>query len=108
MRASPTCCDPARLEKLLADSLGEGEQAGLIAHLDTCAECQRTLETLAAGRRWWDDLRQIEGRESLALHRDGEDANGFGPTPEVAASETLDDQALGRVRWPGAGHALGT
>src|SRR5437016_4721905 len=43
-----TPCPPAdRLKRLVAGDLPAAEQAELIAHLDTCRDCQRQLDTLA-------------------------------------------------------------
>jgi serine/threonine-protein kinase len=47
------CPDPARLRALLAGGVAEPEQRILSGHLDTCTNCQQTLEGLAAGSRAW-------------------------------------------------------
>jgi WD40 repeat protein len=49
MITAADCPSAARLEEHLHGSLSAPEQAVLIAHLDTCAACQHTLEELAAG-----------------------------------------------------------
>ena len=85
MRASSPGCDPVRLQSLLGNTLEDDEQDHLIAHLDTCADCQRTLEGLAAGRRWWEELHLIEARDSRVSRR-GDDESG-----RESESETLDD-----------------
>ena len=100
MNGTPLCGDPVRLKRLLENALGEIEQREVVSHLDTCAECQRSLESLAAGRRWWDELHQLAGEKSLALHE------GVGDTvaeedPESAPLAYLvpsdHPQALGRL-----------
>jgi eukaryotic-like serine/threonine-protein kinase len=53
-------CDSSRLERLLRDELPEAEKAGMIEHLDRCEGCQRRIERLAAGSRWWQDIRSLD------------------------------------------------
>jgi eukaryotic-like serine/threonine-protein kinase len=53
MSARPSCPDPARLQELLDGQLRDPQQAELSRHLDTCVDCQQTLEELAAGARPW-------------------------------------------------------
>jgi WD40 repeat protein/serine/threonine protein kinase len=51
---SPTPCpDIANLEKLLNDSAAEPLQSQWAAHLETCAHCQQTLQTMVASRDSW-------------------------------------------------------
>ena len=52
-------CVPKRLRRLLDDDLTATERAEVLEHLDACATCRGTLESLAAGSRWWDDLRRL-------------------------------------------------
>lgn len=49
MSDTPNCPDITRLQALLDGSLPAEAQAGLAAHLETCAHCQRQLELLAGG-----------------------------------------------------------
>src|SRR5260221_14358122 len=51
-------CDPNLLRLLLDDALIEKDKAEAIEHLDTCNACQRTLESLAAGSRFWENARR--------------------------------------------------
>src|SRR5262245_43539860 len=46
------CPDPARLHGLLETNLPEAEQAVLICHLDSCTDCQHSLEEMAGGTSW--------------------------------------------------------
>jgi serine/threonine-protein kinase len=46
---------------LLEDSLAPEQQEEVIEHLDDCAECQRSLERLAADVPWWEELRGLKG-----------------------------------------------
>ena len=48
-----SCPDPARWEELLSAELPPEEQTALGAHLETCPNCQQTLERLAAGSETW-------------------------------------------------------
>src|SRR5438874_285228 len=50
-----TCPDTSDLQAILEDG-DAGDQAGdLIRHLDTCAVCQRALETLAGDPAAWEE-----------------------------------------------------
>jgi serine/threonine protein kinase len=44
-----TCPDPDTLRGLIDQSLSDGEQAEVVAHLDGCASCQVRLEKMAVG-----------------------------------------------------------
>jgi eukaryotic-like serine/threonine-protein kinase len=55
-------CDPVRLKSFLDDDLPEREQVELNDHLETCADCQRALERLAARSGFWGELRQLTPR----------------------------------------------
>ena len=70
-------CDPVRLKSFLDDDLPEREQVELNDHLETCADCQRSLERLAAGSGFWGELRQLTPR--LGGRTDSGDS-----TPETA------------------------
>jgi serine/threonine-protein kinase len=54
-------CNLEHLRLLLADRLSPAGRTEVIAHLDSCLDCCRRLEQLAAGKSWWNDA-----RESLA------------------------------------------
>src|ERR1051325_7850251 len=43
------CPEPRKLQQLLDESLAAGEQQAIQTHLETCTQCQRKLEQLAAG-----------------------------------------------------------
>jgi WD40 repeat protein len=47
--AERSCPGPARLGQHLDGVLAPEVEAAVVAHLDTCAQCQRTLEELAGG-----------------------------------------------------------
>jgi serine/threonine-protein kinase len=53
-------CDPDRLQSYLDDELDAHDQAELANHLNHCGTCQRELEQLAAGSRFWDVLPQLK------------------------------------------------
>jgi hypothetical protein len=46
------CPDRLRLQGLLETSIPEAEQADLIGHLDSCTDCQHSLEEMAGGSSW--------------------------------------------------------
>lgn len=49
MTAPKDCPQPTRLQELLQGKLPHEEQAEVTRHLDTCSDCQNTLEQLAVG-----------------------------------------------------------
>src|SRR5271165_4518241 len=81
-------CDVERLKSFLDDDLPEREQVDLNDHLETCAECQHSLERLAAGSRLWGDLRQLTPR--LAA----------GAGPRFSVPDTALHGPLGRPEPP--------
>jgi eukaryotic-like serine/threonine-protein kinase len=83
MVAKASCGDPRRLRGLLDDRLPADDQARLTAHLENCEDCRRALEELAAGGRWWDDLRSFA--------RD--DPPGAGPAGPQSAGTSGDATA---------------
>jgi hypothetical protein len=66
-------CDRQAIERLLADRLGEAEQAALEGHLVECPACRQCLDDLAADDRLWQEAR--------GYLTDGE------PTGEAGATE---------------------
>jgi serine/threonine-protein kinase len=72
MVSRPSPCDRNRLEQLLAGRLPDEEQADLSGHLERCESCRSALEGLAAGTRWWADVRRLSGP--------GGSDDGGGPT----------------------------
>jgi serine/threonine-protein kinase len=50
------CPDLANLQCLLDDRADGDTSVDLVAHLETCADCQQTLETLAADPGAWEDV----------------------------------------------------
>ncbi len=56
MALPATCPDNEQLRRLLDSRLPEAEQADLVAHLDSCPSCQRTLEDLAADEKLRDEM----------------------------------------------------
>jgi len=59
MVTEPTGCDPNRIKLLLEERLPLDGQTEMEKHLETCVECRRQLESLAAEGRWWRDARQF-------------------------------------------------
>lgn len=56
MPASSGCPTPDQLRALLDGSLSDAEQTSLNRHLDACELCQRTIESLVAGKESWDSV----------------------------------------------------
>jgi eukaryotic-like serine/threonine-protein kinase len=59
MTPSQSQCDPRQLRQLLDDKLPPESQDKLAKHLESCPDCRKELESLAAGPDWWDDAQQI-------------------------------------------------
>ena len=64
------CPTSEQLKLLLDGTMAEAEQAAMQGHVDGCAACQQTLETLVAGTESWDavvgHLRDETPQPSLA------------------------------------------
>lgn len=58
MPAARTACNPTQLQKLLDDDLPPPQQQATLSHVSACRQCQRDLETLAAGPTIWRDAQQ--------------------------------------------------
>jgi WD40 repeat protein/anti-sigma factor RsiW len=110
-----SCPDPARWKALLDGSLPEEEQAVLNGHLQTCARCQQTLESLAAGTEVWSGAARHLGQEpqadEAALQRVVAEleAEGVPPSPrtEPSPSEDLSLEFLDPPEKPGQLGRLG-
>jgi len=59
MVLSNSQCDRRQLRELLDDRLPPKSQDELARHLESCADCRKELESLAAGQDWWDDAQQL-------------------------------------------------
>ena len=60
---------PDQLGRLLSGDVPEAEQAKLAAHLETCRDCRRTLDALAARSGLWKDLALLRDHEREAPTR---------------------------------------
>jgi serine/threonine-protein kinase len=58
------CPDVHNWQGLLEEGRTGGDPDELARHLETCAACQNTLETLAAGPAVWDDAAQALGDQA--------------------------------------------
>ncbi len=86
-------CDLGDIGRLLRDELPEAERSRAIEHLDRCEDCQRRIERLAAGSRWWHDVRSLDeaGDDARDAWGAGEDLwLGFLDPPE-------EDGQIGRL-----------
>jgi serine/threonine protein kinase len=59
MTKTNPCPDVRNLQALLEDAAPGSDSGELLGHLETCANCQHTLESLAADPGAWDDA--VEG-----------------------------------------------
>ena len=54
---SQVCSDTTRLQRYLNEELSEHEEAQVQEHINSCADCQASLEKVAASQSVWDGLR---------------------------------------------------
>jgi eukaryotic-like serine/threonine-protein kinase len=52
-------CDRRQLQELLEDKLPPKSQDDLARHLESCPDCRKELESMAAGPDWWSDAQQL-------------------------------------------------
>ncbi|HVA45304.1 MAG TPA: serine/threonine-protein kinase [Pirellulales bacterium] len=71
-------CDQTRLRLALDDCLAEEAQQQLGTHLEHCEPCRTQLESLAAGRDWWQKAQSHLACDNLA----GDEAAGASKEPE--------------------------
>ena len=93
-------CDRDRLKRLLNESLPEADESNVSVHVASCVVCQAELESLAAGRGWWDEAgrrlsgfgeRPASGAESLHVEAARfEAANGESSHDDEAARFATD------------------
>jgi serine/threonine-protein kinase len=86
------CCDARRLRRLLDDALEQAQQDEVLAHLDSCAACQRGLESLAADETWWEQLRGV-GTASDAVPASLAALVARGEAPTGPAPDAIDGRA---------------
>ena len=51
------CFDRTCLERFLNEQLNESDESTVVEHIDNCRDCQQSLESIAANRGTWHDLR---------------------------------------------------
>ena len=51
------CFDEVRLADFLQERLSEADESSMVSHLDECAECQHSLEKVAADGSVWSSLK---------------------------------------------------
>jgi serine/threonine-protein kinase len=77
MNLPQPACDPRRIEQCLGDSLSDNERAEFEAHLESCADCRRALESSAADAGDWQAAREfLSSADSLPLPFAGEGRGG--------------------------------
>jgi eukaryotic-like serine/threonine-protein kinase len=80
-------CDPHKIEQFLSDQLGPREQAALEAHLEACAACRETLESLTADVSWWR-----EARDHLSNPSSAADSSATATAPWLAYSDEAEER----------------
>ena len=91
------CVDATTLGELLDDRLPPDRQAEVTAHLEECEACRGVFDELAAGSRWWGDLRRYV--------RPDPQTEEFSPEGETAADGPDHEERLEFLAPPtGPGH----
>ena len=96
-------CDQARLKLALDDRLRDEAQEQLATHLELCDDCRTRLESLAAGRDWWQKARShlSAGPVDPTGAQSGANASGkpgLGDQPWLGfLTPCDDDRLLGRL-----------
>lgn len=95
--AEPVACpEPDRLRQMLDGRLPADEQSALSSHLDTCVNCQQTLEGLASGGLQLPDAAQLAQAPAESALRKAMDALRGDPSKAVteAGPDTTSDNDL--------------
>ena len=85
MNLQHRACDPTKIEQLLSDRLSLPEQAALESHLEECAACRETLESLTADVSWWREARDHLSAPSSA-------ADSSATAPWLAYSDEAEER----------------
>jgi len=103
----PLECSQFDLASLLTDDRSIGDDRPALAHLETCLECQRRLETMAASDQWWQDCQTHLGsaepkagdpqRKPAAAIREHSDTTSFDGDLAEALSPPSHPEMLGRI-----------
>jgi serine/threonine-protein kinase len=103
MKATPSACDHAALDSLLADRLSGDDQLALEQHLDNCTTCRDELERLAAAPELWAEAHASLSTATDDEHRGSSFLSSQGESDGVRAehilgflSPTDDPRMLGR------------
>ena len=97
-------CDRERLRQLLDESLPETVEKDVSEHVALCPECQVELESLAAGRTWWDEAGQRLSKSSvnaLSIRQDEFAREGDAPAEPLSGWGAADSAARREPRPPG-------
>ncbi len=88
MVAGRSGCDRNRLKLLLENRLPEPGQTEVEGHLETCEDCCRRLEELAADARWWEDARRFLRPDPVAVPPDAPPISKGGTAADTPAGES--------------------
>ncbi len=100
MHQQHVACNRDLLTRLLADDLTPAEEQAVAAHLSSCADCQSSLEQLAADRPVWNELREhvaVDALPSRSPTPDGEARDAWVEDFLHLLDATDDPQMLGRL-----------
>src|SRR4051794_32280204 len=90
MLTASQCPDPVRWGELLDGRLAGPAAASLNAHLESCPDCQRTLDRLTAGEASWvESARDLARGPRPELRRAIEQLKAEGDTGVSTAGQTL-------------------
>jgi uncharacterized protein (TIGR03067 family) len=106
-----TCPNPTQLKQLLDGTLSGDEQPELTRHLETCDSCQKSLESLVAGKESWDGVAGIgeqAGRSDVDMQQMlAEIASGHDPEATAASDPAALEIALDFLAPPEKSGQLG-
>ncbi|HEV3415388.1 MAG TPA: protein kinase, partial [Pirellulales bacterium] len=104
-------CDPDTLSHFLSGELSADAERQVVEHLNTCSYCQRHVERLAGGERWWQEAQIFLSPEqedawtttSIVLplsEADDDDDHDDEAAPPISLeflAPTDDPHSLGRI-----------
>lgn len=79
-------CDPFLLSKLVAGDMAPPDEQAILEHLDTCADCQKSIGQIAGAESWWRDV-------PVYLSPQPDDVWSNFTSPSFASMGDLEDEA---------------
>ena len=93
-------CDPRRIQQCLGDSLSDNERAEFEAHLESCADCRRALESSAADIGDWQAAREfLSSADSPPLPKGDSSDAATGDIELAPIDDVLADEEPQQIGW---------